>query len=71
MSRDSSVSTGIICGVDERDFIPGKGKNLPIRHRIRTSLYVHPSSHYVVTGDPSPDDKAARSWASHTLTSID
>ena len=59
MSRDSSVNTGIICGVDERESIPGKGKNLPIRHRIQTGLYVHPSSHYVVTGDPSPDDKAA------------
>ena len=34
MSRDSSVNLGIMCGVGERDSIPGKGKNLPIRHRI-------------------------------------
>jgi len=34
MSLDSSVNTGIIGGVGERDVIYGKGKNLPIRHRI-------------------------------------
>jgi hypothetical protein len=54
MSWDSSISRATTCGVGKRDYIPGKGKKLSIRHRIHTGPCVHPASQYIVTRDPLP-----------------
>jgi hypothetical protein len=61
-SRDTSVGIVMGYGLENRDFIPGRGKKLYLLHRVQTGLGANQAFCPVGTGGIFSADKAARVW---------
>jgi hypothetical protein len=53
-SRDSSISIVTGYGLSDRDSIPGRGRNIHLRHSAQTGSEAHPASHPMGTGSSFP-----------------
>jgi len=53
-------------GLEDRDSIPGRARDLSLHHRVQTHSEAHPASYSTVTGNPFPSVKGGGCEGDHS-----